>query len=111
MKKKISKTKADRQIDSPLIFILILALLIVSFGLIFIGLLNFKRKDGAVFKSKERVQNVILEDERSVSEYFEDVDFSEEEDRFLKEDPFKDRCADVSGDGVPSVSSGTVCLR
>lgn len=101
---------SDRKIESPYIFFFVLLLFIVSLILIYKGLTNYKNKSAT---SKTEVsQEELYQEDVSLSDYFKESSFDEDRDEeFLKNDPFKDVCAQTSGDGLPSVSSNTVCIR
>ena len=98
--------------SSVLIFI-VSFLLLVSIAISVLGLLNGKKEesidgDEEMIKPKNELQG------EEITDLFE-KEFSEEKDSKVDEyylnDPFKEICASTSGDDLPSITGGTVCLR
>ena len=112
--KKQGFRSSEKNVEKPFLLFVVAILLVGSLAMLVMGLT--KSKQQTISDSpKDEAENIAVEKNGvSVSQFFED-EFDEsdtiENDEFLREDPFKDICADVSGDGLPSVSFNTVCLR
>lgn len=99
-----------KKIDSPLIFFAVLTLLFMSLILVVFGIM--KGKGGAPFEVKTDGEKTTNQKDLSVGKYFDNSSSLDlDEETFLKEDPFKETCSEVSGDGLSSVVSNTVCIR
>lgn len=102
------------QVENIPVFVFTMTLFLISFGLIVFGLVNGeKNKQAEMVGLKETQKQTEVEGEYSLEEYFKTSDSNtyEANDEFIKDDPFAELCAPVSGDGIPSVHSNTVCLR
>lgn len=131
MKEKRAKKKAKKQLPMEVfesiktdnnkssgpsggIMILVLSLFLMSVVLLTIGLIN--NKNGGFIDIPKPKDVFIRNDSEDVTDYFDEA-FSKsssgdaQDEVYLQDDPFKDTCADTSGDGVPAISFGTVCYR
>lgn len=100
------------QIENTPLFVTVFILFLLSFGLIVAGALKKSNVDENTTQTELDQKNISTE-EASLEKYFEtsdDVTY-EANDPYIKNDPFAQMCAPVSGDGIPSVHSYTVCLR
>ncbi|MBU0570327.1 hypothetical protein KKB40_06170 [Patescibacteria group bacterium] len=101
-------------IEKPFLFLVIAILLVGSLTMLVMGLTKSEQQATSSFSKDEDESLAVEKNGGSVSQFFED-EFDKsgtvKDDEFLKNDPFKDACAEVSGDGQPSISSNTVCLR
>ncbi len=112
--KKVDFESSEKNVEKPLFFLVVAILLVGSLTMLAIGLTKSKHQTDSDSPKNEAENIAIEKDGVSVSQFFEG-EFSEsnfvEDDEFIKDDPFREKCADVSGDGLPSVSFNTVCLR
>jgi len=108
--------KSGPKIENPKLLVLlslffVLSILLTAFGI------NRVRQNLSIEKDirPQQLKESDEESEESLSEFFENAKFSSEEggtdEYFLEKDPFKDICAEGSGDGQVSISFGTVCYR
>lgn len=100
-----------RENSSILIFIVSL-LLLASLSLSVISLLN-EKKDSKEDRQKMGLQEQLQkEKEESLTEIFEKGFKDESESGWNNlNDPFREECAFTEEDGVPSITSHTVCYR
>jgi hypothetical protein len=112
--KKQSFKSSEKNVEKPFLLFVVAILLTGSLTMLVMGLSKSEQQADSTSNENESESLAVEKSDTSVSQFFED-EFSEssnvETDEFLREDPFKDICADVSGDGLPSVSFNTVCLR
>jgi hypothetical protein len=108
-----SKKNKRYQIENQPVFYIAFTLFLMSFGLIFYGLTQGGKTEIDEGKKVEARENTNGNLDVSVQEYFKTSESStyQADDEFIKDDPFAELCAPVSGDGIPSVHSNTVCLR
>ena len=104
--------KDKHRIDNPILFLIVMVLFLISTIVLTVGLL---RTRGNQLESINLTKNKkeSSQEENSISSYFKD-EFARRkigDDEFLGDDPFKDVCAETSGDGVPVITFGTVCVR
>ena len=108
--------KEKVKIENPNLFTAVLILLILSVGLLIFGLTrnNSSGKEGND-RITSTIKNQEVTEDESIFKYFEDTNLSSGEngsdDFYLETDPFKDTCAETSGDGKPAITFGTVCYR
>jgi len=111
---EVAKFKESNKIELPLVFYIVLILLAASIGLIIFGLVIQKKELETVSEKAEASVGTKEASDQDIGKYFEDISFEDsslDQDQFLKDDPFREKCAATAGDGLPSVSSNTVCLR
>ena len=110
MKKEKGK---EKKVDAPILFIIILFLFFVSFGILVLGFIKKRpasedrKKDAIILEEGQKDKNTPLSD-------FFDEEFSKSGERgsknevLLENDPFRSVCGE--GDKTPSVTSNTVCF-
>ncbi len=102
------------KIESPGLFLIIVIFLLISLSVLILGLLNWKKEKTTQREQPEVTREGTSED-NSLSNYFKkkstDAKDIEKPDEFLLTDPFREVCASTAGDGLPSISGSTVCLR
>lgn len=112
---EVKKSKESKKVEHPTVFYVVLILLAASIGLIIFGLSINPKKVAVSVSEKETVSIESQKtNDQDIGKYFESSAFGDtslDQDQFLKDDPFREKCAATAGDGKPSVSSNTVCLR
>jgi flagellar basal body-associated protein FliL len=103
------KTKTN----SSVLVIIISFLLLVSIAISVLGVLNGKKEVSSDSEEKEILPKDELQSEE-LNNIFQ-KEFSERSnskvDEYYLNDPFKEICASTSGDDIPAISGGTVCVR
>ena len=105
-------SESKLKINSSLLIFIVSFLLLASIALSVVGLLNGKKEvEIDTDRESEETQNEIQEE--SLTDLFQ-KEFSEQEgtfDEYYNNDPFKEVCAPVAGQGSAAISSYTVCVR
>ena len=102
-----------RSSTSSGLYIIAFLLFLVSVALLTLGAMNTKKKIIITPEIPVEFEKGEVQVE-SVSDLFQKSlldDIEQVPDEFYMEDPFKEICASTSGDGLPAITGGTVCLR